>query len=261
MRHRAKEQDRHVASVVDALQILDCFRSQDSLGLKEIYQRTGINKSRILRFAGSLEACGLLVYDDRTRAYNLGSKLYYLGGIIEKRYSSLIAAVSPILEELVCQTGSVAYLSVRHGLQRLVLARRRPPDAEEKIIKDGQVRPLLLGANGRVLLAFEEAEERELILERLSEAGMLNGSLAKLAEAFTETRERGYAVAFGESKPRYFVVSVPLINRAGTLLGSIGLSTPMDGDCEAEAARQAELLLEAARSEALLDLDAEDWHH
>ena len=62
-RHGSREAERHVAAVTAALSILDCFVEDTSLRLRDLHERTGMQKSRILRLAGSLIAMLTLMKD------------------------------------------------------------------------------------------------------------------------------------------------------------------------------------------------------
>lgn len=234
-----------MSAVLAALRILDCFRNDHGLRLQDLHHRTGINKSRILRFVGTLEAAGVLHFDVRSRRYELGPKLFYLGRVIETHYAPLLALLQPLLEELVAATGSVVYFSVRRGSDRLVLLRRSPAWQKDEVVKDGQVRPLHLGANSRILLGFEETEERERLIRRLAPA-MSEAALQRLQDGVLAAREAKYAVAFEETRRRQFVVSVPVLDGERHLIGALAISSPTGPDQQQRAMDQVALLQHAA---------------
>lgn len=245
MEDRPKEAERHVTSVLAALSILDCFRNDSGLRLQDLHHRTGINKSRILRYVGTLEAAGMLHFDVRSRRYELGPKLFYLGRVIETHYAALLSVLHPVLDMLVAETGSVAYFSVRRGSDRLVLLRRSPATESETIVRNGQVRPLHLGANSRVLLAFEDEAERERLLRGI--ATVVDApDFARLLQGIEDTRAKGYAIAFGETRRAHFVVSVPVLATQNALLGSLSLSSPTERDALKRAQAYVRILADAA---------------
>ncbi len=245
MDDRPKETERHVSAVLAALRILDCFRSDNGLRLQDLHHRTGINKSRILRYVGTLEAAGMLHFDAANRHYELGPKLFYLGRVIETHYATLLGLLQPLLDDLVAATDSVAYFSIRRGSDRLVLLRRSPPWQHEPVVKNGQVRPLLLGANSRVLLAFEDEEERERLLRRLGPM-MTDAERQRLEDGIVAARRSGHAVAFEETRRAQFVVSVPVLGNGSHLQGALALSSPTGPDQHERATRHIKLLKAAA---------------
>ena len=97
---RTKEAGRHVESVLKALDILDCFHVQSSQNLKQIIEKTGLNRSRVIRLTGTLESRGYLTYDSRSRQFQLGSRVMTLGKIFELN-NNLITLSRPVLKDLV----------------------------------------------------------------------------------------------------------------------------------------------------------------
>ena len=232
-----------------AVKLLDCFNGSEPLRLADLHQRTGLNKSRILRLVGSLEAAGVVVLDESTGRYRLGPKLYYLGRLAERRYLDLVASLRPRLLNLAQQTGGVAYLSVREGHHRLVLVRCRADGVAERVIKDGQVRPLHLGANGRVFLAFEPTDVKNGLLARFAhdpDIGIGADIVKRIKTLLPGVRKEGHAIAFGETKPGHIVVAAPVLGRDGGLLATLAISLPGGQAKALIAAEHARLLKEEA---------------
>jgi DNA-binding IclR family transcriptional regulator len=258
MRKRPKESERHVNALMTAVTILDCFRSTEELQLKDIHYRTGINKSRILRYVGSLEASGLIHFNEDTGSYHLGPKLYYLGRVVEKKYTDVIDAVRPVMSKMTSAPTSVAYFSIRYGFERLVLVRRSPSGLEEPVVKDGQVRPLHLGANSRILLAYENPLVLPRIMAHFRSApdiALTEESVLSLSRNLQRTREDGYAISYGETKAGFFVTSVPVLARKGQLVGALGFSTEgtqQDGELALDQVRD----LKSAADEISQHLEA-----
>lgn len=257
---RSKESDRHVASVLTAVRLLDCFNANEGLRLADLHHRTGLNKSRILRLVGSLEAAGVLLLEEATGRYRLGPKLYYLGRLVERRYDDLVGYLRPKLVELALQTRCVVYFSVREGHNRLVLVRRRGDGTAERVIKDGQVRPLHIGANGRVFLAFEPPAVTARLLGRYvtdPDLGVGPEAMARIHALLPQVRAEGHAIAFGETKPGHYVVAVPVRAESGRLLGTLaiscrgGRSHAAASDAQAQLLKQEAGLLKIGLAEAL----------
>ena len=71
-----------------ALDILDCFSFQDrEFSLSEIVKVTGFNKTTAKRLISNLESRGYLQQDPQTKAYQLGMRLFELGGIVFSSFS------------------------------------------------------------------------------------------------------------------------------------------------------------------------------
>ena len=77
-----------VQAVERALDILDCFSFQNrELSLSAIVIRTGLNKTTVKRLISNLTTRGYLQQNPQTKTYQLGMRLFELGGIV---FSSFI---------------------------------------------------------------------------------------------------------------------------------------------------------------------------
>jgi len=243
-----KETERHVAAVQAALQILDAFDSSEGLRLGELHERTGLTRSRILRYLGTLEASGFIVANPGQATYELGPKAIRLGWLVRDAYNGLTGLVRPRLRHLSDKAKATAFFSVVRGDARLVIAREEPEQGLRYAIPEGQVRPLHVGATGKVLLAFSPQATRERVLnghalEALTPTTVTDRE-ALAAQLADVARER-ISVSFGEATSSAFAVAVPVISTRGKLVGALTLAGPLD-DYE----RSGELCRQLLRDEA-----------
>lgn len=239
-----KESERHVTAVLAALKILDAFDGREPLRFPEIMKRTGLGRSRILRYVGTLEAAGYLIINAGPGTFELGPKAYRLGWAIKQQYEPMIALLKPRLEDLSAAADSTAFFSVIRGNQRIVIAKSEPRHGVRYAVEEGQIRPLHVGATGRVLLAFAPAILRETILEQaqlealtdktLTDAGQIRQSIDKI------TRD-GIATSIGEATGEALAIAVPVLDGNRRLVGALTLAGPI-GHLEAKAEQCAELL-------------------
>jgi len=107
-----------VEALVKALIILECFSIEEpELKLKQLSEKTGLYKSRILRLCGTLVAQGYLIRIPRA-TYKLGPKLMILGKTYE-RTNPLALLSRSILKDLSRLTGDSVKLFVIEGSKRL----------------------------------------------------------------------------------------------------------------------------------------------
>jgi DNA-binding IclR family transcriptional regulator len=221
-----REHERHVAAITAAVQILEAFHQDEQLQLKDIYQRTGLNKSRILRILGTLEWAGLVSFNAEQRSYRLGNRLFRLARVLEPRYRSMVSAVDPALASIVEQTKWKAFFSIVSGFERLVIARRQLPDSPAPIIRSWKAHPLHVGASSRVLLAFSSDPARELILKNLRNTSLKTKPtvLAALEGKLERVRNDGHALEVGEKDRGVFVLAVPVWDSSDNFAGSLAVS-------------------------------------
>jgi DNA-binding IclR family transcriptional regulator len=183
-----------VAAVERALAILGAFRDGEAaLSLAELAARTGFYKSTILRLLGTLEAARCVERQADAR-WALGPMLFRLGALyararpVERHLPAALAA-------LAAGSGETASFWVRHGTQRLCLARVRAASPIRDDLAEGDLLALPLGAGGRVLSA-------------------------------PDPRALGAVATFGERNPETAAIACAVFGPGGALAGAVGISGP-----------------------------------
>ena len=223
------ESERHIESVTAALRLLSCFDADVGLRLLDIHNRTQLNRSRILRLAGTLVASGYLEYNAQTSTYHLGPAIFAAGSLPSRRFSNLAQAVRPNLRALVNATGDTSLFSVVSGEARLVLSKEEPTEALRYTVQEGQLRPIAGGASGRVILAFCEESLRSKVLKNQKHLYTNNKDYVgqePLLERLSVIRDRGFDWSLGELTSHAFAVAVPVLAQEQTLLGVLSLAGP-----------------------------------
>ena len=189
-----------VESVERALSLLEAFNMGDNgLALKELAQRTGLNKATILRLSTSLEKFGYLSRD-HDGIFHLGSALWKVGLIY--RDFQLGNIIRPVLIELVEKTEETAAFHVLRGNSGVVLYCENSKRRMRYHIDEGEITPLNVGSSGKVLEAFVSPET----------------SQSKIIQ------EQGYYISLGERDPDIAGISIPVLGRENELIGVISLS-------------------------------------
>lgn len=196
-----------VAAVERALAILGAFHEGEAaLSLAELAARTGFHKSTLLRLLGTLEAARCVERQADTR-WSLGPMLFRLGALyararpVERHLPAALAALAE-------QSGETSSFWVRHGGQRLCLARVRAAAPIRDDLAEGDLLPLPLGAGGRVLSA-------------------------------ADPRALGVVATFGERNPETAAVACVVLGPGGAVAGALGISGPRARIEAQEAAHRA----------------------
>jgi DNA-binding IclR family transcriptional regulator len=249
MKQRTKEASRHIDVVMRTLDILDCFQKEAALSLKEIIDRTGVNRSRVMRIVGTLEARGYLVEDAARRTYYPGVKLAILGKSFD-RYNHIEIIARPVVSRLARETGESATFFVADRLERVALVREEGTHAIRLSVKEGQRTPIHAGASGKVLIAFGPED----LLQRLSGQQRLDRITARtitdpeeLAKAVAIIRKQGYAVSKGENLPDAHAIAAPVFDFDRKLVGALGIAGPSSRFNDAQIKTRLKIILEAAQ--------------
>ena len=218
-----------VGVVMKVLKILEALQGNPSgLQLKEIAERTQINKSTAYRFLAHLEGEGYLFRDD-AGAYLIGPKLARMG-TGTNREESLRKMSRSVLQKLWEATGETVNLAILDGLQILYLDVIESSHTFRFASQIGARRPLHCTALGKAMLAhMPENELKELLpalrFERLTQRTFTQP--AKFRKELSKTRLQGYALDDEEAVLGARCIAAPVFDAGGRVLGGISVSGPL----------------------------------
>ena len=230
MRPRTKESGRHVGAVLKALDLLESFQAQPTLSLKELIDLSGLNRSRVMRLAGTLEARGYLGLEPDTGHYRLGSRLLTLGKLFEQS-NTLMSLARPALLRLVQITGESASLYAIDGFERVALAREHGTHEVRFTVTEGGRSELYAGAAGKVLLAHAPPDVaarvlRAGVMRRLTPGTVVDP--ARLAAQLKIIRRQGWAFSKGDRVADAWGLAAPIFGHDGAARAAIGVAGPIN---------------------------------
>lgn len=166
-----------------------------------------------------------LRYDQNSRNYYLGLKLFTLGSIVFSSFS-IRKAASPHLSQLQSKTGETVFLGVLEGDNLVYIDKwedaRRPIRFASDI---GTHRPPRFGMLGQILMAFLEDEEVEKILKRnplkaftrkfIMDRKVFMAKLQKI-------RMQGFNVDEGEAIDGITGISAPIRDYSDKVIAAVG---------------------------------------
>jgi len=248
-----KESTRQVDAVTKALGILDCFAGSESeLSLKQLSERTGLYKSRILRLCGTLAAQGYLI---RTPAssYKLGPKLMILGKAYEAT-NPLSSVARPVLKRLSALTGESTKLFVIEGTNRLCLVREKGTSPLQYAINEGETQPLYAGAGGKLLLAYAREGLRNDVLHHSLEGYTPHTIVDRdsLEAELAAIRRQGYAFSKGELVREVAGLSAPVYDHEGVVCAALTIAGAEQRFAGERKEQMLAQLLDAARELSVL---------
>ena len=227
---RSKESGRYVTAVSKALDILECFQTRPKLSLKELTKLTKMNRSRVMRLAGTLESRGFLSHNPDQKKYSLGSRLLTLGKVFEAN-NNLISQTRPILRRLAKSTGESAAIYAIDGLERITLACEKGTQGIQYNVDEGEHKELYAGAAGKVLLAFAPENVRSEIFKAKTFKRFTSHSIVDPQQLFNELHSihrQGYAFSEGERIADAFAIAVPIFNHEHNCCAALGIAGPIN---------------------------------
>ncbi len=244
------EKNYFMNTVQKTILILRAFTKEEpKLSLTALHKKTGIGLSSLQRFVATLVYEGFLIKDEKTKQYQLGLSLFYLGKLVEQQ-STILTIATPILEKLRDRTGESVSLSIMDGnLRRCILSFEsdQPLTARNYV---GDTSPLYAGASAKVLLAFLSPIEIEQYLDSVALEPVTHVVFPKqeqFLEELRRIRDQGYAKTRGERVIGACSVSVPILSSSGRPLASISIVTPDVRFNEENATLYTNFLVDAKR--------------
>jgi IclR family transcriptional regulator, KDG regulon repressor len=198
--------------VKKAFQILELVSRNDGrMTISDISRELGIGKSTVHGITQALEQAGALVRDG-DKCYALGLTLFELARKVYARIE-LKDVARPVMEELMRETGQSVFLGIRSN-DRVAIVDIVESTQDLKITAPVGARlPLLIGALGKVFMAFmNESEAAQLIrasgLRKDTEKSITDPDL--YLKEILEARKSGYALDNEEYLQGVRAVAAPI---------------------------------------------------
>lgn len=216
-------------SLHKAIRVLKAFtREEPRLSLTDLNKKTGISISSLQRFVSTLVYEGFLHKDERTKQYQLGLSLMYLGRLVEEE-SSIVTAADPILKALNEQIGESVSLNIVDGDERRCiynLASKFPLAAKAYV---GDTAPLYAGASAKCLLAFLPQEQLVEYMDRVELHPVTENTLLSkkaLEESLQMIRQQGFALSYSERVKGARSISAPVLTPTDHAIATVSVVIP-----------------------------------
>ncbi len=215
-----------VPSLARAFEILDRL-SMSSVGLNkmEIARAVKIPYSTAFNLLNTMEAFGYVRKDAATGKYYIGLKLLSLGGV-PIRDIGLRDTASPVLDDLVKQTGMTAHLAILDRGEAVYIDKKEPPGFLKINSWIGKRNFVHTSAVGKVLVAGLPGD----VLEKIWKQGLPKRtshtvtSFKKLKAELVDVVRLGYALDREEDEVGGRCVAAPVFDANGGVVAAIGIS-------------------------------------
>ena len=229
-----------VHSVEKAFRVLDAFGGgARAMGLTEIANATGLDRSAAQRFTHTLERLGYLAKDPRTRQYSLTIRTLELGARYV-RSSPLVDRATPYLLDLSRATEEAVSLTVLDGTEIVYLSRLLSRHMLRTNVNVGSRLPAYCTAPGRAMLArLPRAAARRLILasDRRTWTPQTVVAVPALLDKLEEAVARGFALACGEIYPGDVSVAAAVLDADGQPYAAVNVAASL-ARCTPDAAME-----------------------
>jgi len=222
-----KKTSYKVQALERALDILNCFTFQKrEMSLSEVVNQTGLNKTTVKRLMANLTTRGYLKQDPKSKRYQLGLRLFELGGIVFSSFSLRKAAGYP-MSRLQNATGATVLLGVMME-EQLVYMDKREGNGMIRISSDiGWRRPLHYGMLGMVLMAYLTTEK---VRDILKECPLVSHTPYSISDEYAfklrleKIRKDGYVVEREEAVEGIVGIAAPIRDYSRQVVAALGIA-------------------------------------
>jgi IclR family transcriptional regulator, KDG regulon repressor len=194
-----------------------------AVNLTDICAALGVHKSKGYSILNTLMQYGFVERHPVSKLYSLGPGLIGLG---RRTLDTLDMRelLSPILGELVLDTGASAFYGIVSDGDLFIVARHESEQAMPVTLRIGHRFPLTAGAHGKAIVAFMEEEERAALLK--GRKLFFHGDPERLDRKRLRTelrhcRRDGFAFDVGELNPGLSAIASPVIGAADKPVGAL----------------------------------------
>ena len=231
MKQDAKKNATYKVQALErALDIIDCFSFQArELSLTDVVNRTGLNKTTAKRLISNLTTRGYLHQSPQSKKYQLGIRLFELGGIVFSSFSLRQAAAYP-MTKLQSDSGATVLLGINMEDQ-LVYVDKREGVGMIRISSDiGWRRPLHYGMLGMILLAGLDTKEVRRVLKKAPLQAHTPFAITD-PQAFNlrleQIRDKGYIMEKEEAVEGVFGIAAPIRDYSRKVVAALGIALPL----------------------------------
>lgn len=215
-------------TVGKALDVLDLVASHGRpVRFTDLLADAGYPKATLYRLLQTLTNQGMLSYDEASGTYALGVRLVRLAHAAWAQ-SSLAPIALPYLDELAAKTGETIHLAQMDLGQVLYVDKRNAAKPVEMFSSAGKVGPAYCTGVGKAMLAYLDEEGLKAALSRQSFHRFTTHTLHTrdlLIDELRAIRQRGYGFDREEHEPGIICCAVPILSRAGRVMGAISVTS------------------------------------
>lgn len=195
-------------------------KTQPSVTIREIVDRTGLAKTTVIRLVQTLEQNGLLWAT--SRGYTAGPGLWRWAHFAHHSWE-VPPETRNLMRELAASYRETVNLYMTRDINRVCVAQEESPHALRHVVRVGDELPMWAGASSKVLLR----DASPALLARIATASPWGPKHADTLRAWVdEAAASGFATSAGEREPGLSAVAVPVTGRSASVVAALCLSGP-----------------------------------
>jgi len=246
-----KKNALHNASLERGLRVLAVFdEGHRSLGLVQIAEMTGLEKSAVQRFTQTLVDLQYLRKDPQTRRYSLSPRLLRLGSSY-LRGNPLVERATPYMLNCNRETSETINLGVLDGDEVTLIARVPGREVLTPNVGLGSSFPWHTSVLGQIIAAYLPADALAALVASVKFVRYARYTIMdpeKLHERLAQIRQDGFVMARSEVYDGDISVAAPVADYSGQIVAAVSIVVLQSSWTEAKAERLLPVVRELAHA-------------
>lgn len=215
----------YVNSILHAVQVINLFTVENSLGVTEISKRLGLHKATTFKILQTLKHENWIIQDEKTKNYSLGTGILPVAQAVHRTVNTqkMIAQMMCDLENYVQE--DIVFCKLV-GKEVICIVKIESDHLLVSSAKEGSSLPLHMGATGLALLAYQDEELIEDIFQTFSEELFQNRE--EFMKDIQKIRTQGYAFTCSNYDKGIGAVGAPVPNEKGQIQYSLSIVGPVN---------------------------------
>lgn len=213
-------------SLTRMLELLDLFTPAAPFWSADALIRyTGASRSTIYRHVRALHEAGLL-RPVANGNYIVGPRVIELDRQL-RQTDPLYIAGDKVMKRLVAATGQASLLCALFSDSVMCVREELAPNSPPNLFSRGQSRPLFTGAASKIILPYLPPHQLRSVYAKHKKTIATTGlgtDWPGFRATLAQIKRIGYVTTVGEFNADVLGLSAPVFNRAGHILGSLGIA-------------------------------------
>ncbi|MDT7837097.1 DNA-binding transcriptional regulator KdgR [Aquabacterium sp. OR-4] len=242
-------QPESVAAVLKVFAILQALGESAETGVSDLSVRLAMPKATVYRFLQTMKTLGFVRQDGDSERYGLAMRMFELG-TKALQYPELVELAKHPMQMLADRTGETVHLGMLIDSEIIYVHKVDSRHMLGMYSRVGRRAPLHCTAIGKVLMAWEHPERRELILDGASFQRFRDKTIVDRQDYLAEL-DRVRSQGFGEDREEFDdhirCLGVPIFDRLNQPVAGLSVSFPTFRYDEARAPELVAMLTQASR--------------
>ncbi|MBL0088046.1 MAG: DNA-binding transcriptional regulator KdgR [Ideonella sp.] len=243
------KQPESVAAVLKVFAILQALSERNETGISDLSVRLAMPKATVYRFLQTMKMLGYVRQEPDSERYGLAMKTFELGAKA-LQYPDLVELAKQHMQTLSDQTGETVHLGTLIDSEIIYVHKVDSRHMLGMYSRVGRRAPLHCTAIGKVLMAWEDPDRRDRILDGAEFKRFREKTIVDRGE-FLDELARVKAQGFGEDREEFDehirCLGIPIFDRLNHPVAGLSVSFPTFRYEDTKAPKVVAMLTEASR--------------